>query len=106
MADVFGNVFSVKLNLINLLANPERQLLLHTSGLAPNFPIHSGRCREMNHRLKVLITCFPPNSSALEDLGLVSSLASALEGKPALRAGTSKGAIFFSLVLARPSPLP
>lgn len=38
LANVFGNMFSVKLSLINPLVNPERQLSLHTSGLVPNFP--------------------------------------------------------------------
>lgn len=47
MANVFGNMFSVKLNPINLLAIPERQLALHTSGLVPNAPILSGRGRQV-----------------------------------------------------------
>ena len=47
MANVFGNMFSVKLSLINLLAIPERRLSLHTSGLVPNSPILSDRCRQV-----------------------------------------------------------
>lgn len=47
MANVFGTMFSLKLNPINLLAIPERQLALHTSGLVPNAPILSGRGRQV-----------------------------------------------------------
>lgn len=68
VANVFGNMFSVKLNPINLPANPERQLLLHTSGLVPNFPCSQRRCRGMNHRLAVPLSCFSPDGSEIEDL--------------------------------------
>lgn len=39
VANVFGNMFFVKLNLINLLAIPEKQLSVRTSGLVPEFSL-------------------------------------------------------------------
>lgn len=104
VANVFGNLFSVKLqpHLIYLQIQKDNFHCTH-QGLPQTFPIHSERCKEMNHRFKVPLSSFPPNRSGIEDVGVTSSPASALEAGTQ-GPGTSREAIFFPCVLALPIP--
>lgn len=104
MANVFGNTFSVKLYLINLLANPERQLSLHMSGLVPDFPCSQREMQRNELQAPGASVLFTPRQ--LRNGGLGSS-AQPSHSAGSLHAGlgTSRAA-FFPLVSALPSLMP